>query len=374
MRAKAFLLIYFLSSAAIAQESPIQRIAALQAQEEGFYPLGTFPSQLVWKKGKQVVEDNNIFFTGLILYTLQSVQADLPDSAQQQVKLMYARAQQSFWRYQNRRGGITYNFYQVHPDTPFPNHPRFSKWDKMRLPDDLDDTSILALVQHPSDSLAAAFQNLMRAESYESPKVLSTFRPYRESKAFRTWFADKMRQDFDLCVMANTLLFVFQEGLLLGEVEEASIDLIADMVQADLHLHQGALVASHYQHPAIILYHLGRLVAQSSNPQLKALQAKLVSDAYALLGKAANEMERVILLSTLYRLGESPAFVLDYARLPSDIGDFYWFVANPLSGNRLWLKKLLKNSSRLRLYYKSEAYYWALVLEAEMLATGKRER
>lgn len=369
MRVQVLVLIFFLlAPSAFAQDSLLQRIAAFQVEKDTFYQAGLFPSQIAWKKGKRKAEDNNIFFTGLILYTLQSLQSHLPDSAQKQVQAMYHSARQNFWRYQNRRGGITYNFYQVHPDNPFPNYPLFSKWNKMLLPDDLDDTSILGLVQNPSDSLAAALQALMRAESYDNSKVLSTFRPYRESKAFRTWFADKMKQDFDLCVMANALLFIFQEDLPLGEVEEASIDFIAEMVNTNRHLHQGALVASHYQNPSIIVYHLGRLVANSTHPRLLALKPKLVADAHSLLAKASNEMEIVILLSTLYRLQEKPTFAINYAQLPPDMDTFYWFIANPFSGNRLWIKKLLKNAGRLRLYYKSEAYYWALVLELHILA------
>lgn len=56
----------------------INKIRELQIKEQGkLYNVGLFPSQRVWKKDMNIVEDNNIFFTGLILYTLKPIHDSL---------------------------------------------------------------------------------------------------------------------------------------------------------------------------------------------------------------------------------------------------------------------------------------------------------
>ena len=50
-----------------------ESIKALQIKQDRFYRSGFFPSQIVRNVGKNFVEDNTFFFTGLCYYPLFSL-------------------------------------------------------------------------------------------------------------------------------------------------------------------------------------------------------------------------------------------------------------------------------------------------------------
>lgn len=364
------LLIGFISPAKGQEDLLLQKIADLQVEEHGFYKEGFFPAKIVPFWTDQAVEDDNIFFQGLILYTLQSIRDSLNPEDRLCIDRMEDKVLPLMKYYRNRNGDITYNFYQVHPDNPFPNVPFFSDLSWVRVADDLDNTSILYLVMDSPDSLNRALHAKMAAQSFTGKKLISSFPKYRDSRAYRSWFADKMEQDLDLCVMANVLVFVFEKNLPLGEVDFATIDLIKEMVKNDEHLRNEHLVSPHYQNTAIILYHLARLIDVADHPGLNELKPRLIKDIRSIIFKSENAMEQVILLTSLYRLGESMPFSMDLGRIESEMDYFYWFYANPLYGYWLWLKQLIGRSRFLQMAYRSEAYYWSLVLELQILTNS----
>jgi hypothetical protein len=79
-------------------------------------------------------------------------------------------------------------------------------------------------------------------------------------------------------------------------------------------------------------------------------------------------MEKVILLSSLYRLGEQPGYVLDENQLVRDAEAFDWFIGSPISVKHIWLRCRLVQSSWLDARHSSQAYYLALQLELELLS------
>ena len=346
----------------------IERIVSLQVQEDNFYRRGLFTSQISRKKGKKYVEDDNIFFTGLINYTLQSIKDSRPIDEQGYIDNVYRNSKPTFDFYSNRNNDVTYNFYQVHPEKPFPNIKLLSKWKRFRLADDLDDTSIIYLVKESSDSLNRLVKDRMIEQSFKKKKVKSTFKAYRKSKAYRTWFADKMKQDFDICVMSNALLFVFEKKLELDTIDLATIRLIRTMIEEGRHLKKEHLIAPHYQSSAIILYHVARLIDTANHPELNVLREKVIADIENGLLSAENTMEKTILLTSLYRLNKPHDFEISMDELSGDMANFHWFKANLAGGYRLWFRKLVGQSRWFNLSYRSEAYYWSLVLELQTLS------
>ncbi len=180
----------------------LNRISELQVlQEDDFYNKGLFPTQRVKGNYKGTVEDNSIFFTGLILYTLKSIQDSMSINNQKLVDTIFNYSFENFKYYKNRNGGNTYNFYQVRPvENPFPNAKFLPNSSRRQLADDLDDTSIIYLANEDSnDSINYVIRNKMIEHS--TLKIYtSTFRQYRKSNVYKTWFAEKMKQDIDICV------------------------------------------------------------------------------------------------------------------------------------------------------------------------------
>ncbi|MBN2637736.1 MAG: hypothetical protein JXR65_01465 [Bacteroidales bacterium] len=371
---KGFLLITILliQNLLFAQDIHIlEKIDSLQSRGNGFYTRGLFPSQMGLVGGRKMYEDNNIFFTALTLYTLQSIKNQFSIKGKFLISNMSGCAKNLYPLYQNRQWGPTYNFYQTHPDRPFPGLKILSGMKKFRLADDLDDTSIIYLLLHTNDSLNAAVKKRMEAQAKSPKKVTSTFKKYRNYKAYRTWFAHKMKQDMDICVMSNALLFVIRKGLPLDSTDSCTITLIKKMVNENEIMKHGYIVSSHYQKSPVILYHLSRLISVANNPELNGLIPKIVTDLKYELKISKNAMDRVILISSLYRLHQKVDFSFSYNNLNKAMQSFYWFMANPFSGSNVTIKRIIGRKGLLNFEYKSEAYYWSLVLELQSLTGAK---
>lgn len=366
------LLFLFIGKNVFSQDIHIlQKIDTLQSKGNNFYHKGLFPCQMGLVGGKKMHEDNNIFFTALTLYTLQSIQDQLSTKGKILIDSITLRAKNLYPLYRNRKNGPTYNFYQTHPDNPFPGLPLLSKMKKFRLADDLDCTSIIYLLLPSSDSLNMAVKKEMEAQIKPSEKIMSTLPKYRKCKAYRTWFAHKMKQDLDICVMSNVLLFVISKHLPLDIIDLCTITLIKKMVNENEILKHGYIVSSTYQKSPVILYHLSRLIAIANIPELNSLIPKIVTDLKIELKNSGNKMQQVILLSSLYRLHQPLNFSFSYAELQNDMNSFYWFRANPFIGSNVFFKKIIGPNGLLNFKYKSEAYYWSLVMELQELSKAK---
>ncbi|KAA3653211.1 MAG: hypothetical protein DWP98_00120 [Bacteroidetes bacterium] len=374
MKRQFFTSLIFLTSFSVFSQvlDPLLKISELQVKSDSFYNAGLFKSQIVLKNERKVVEDNNIFFTALTLYTLQSIADSLDESQQIIIDTIYNRAKNNFNLYKNRNGGITYNFYQVRPiDRPFPNLKRFSKKEAARLPDDLDDTSILYLIQETEDSLVVELKKQMENEVFKAPAVKSSLKRYRDFNAYRTWFVDKMSQDMDVCVNTNVLLLMFNKEVEFNMVDFASMGFIMQVIIDDAHKDNEEIISPHYSNTAIILYHVSRLVSILNHKALNEIRPKLLKDIAEELDEVENEFERLILLTSLYRLGSEVEYSIELEKLEHDMNSFYWFQANLISVRDVLIKKIFGGNKHLYFRYKSEAFYWSLVLELQTLSKGK---
>ncbi|GAB3426758.1 hypothetical protein GCM10027516_31090 [Niabella aquatica] len=353
-------------------DSLLDRIARYQvADPDPHYQQGMFPSQRIYLSRKRPVrEDDNIFFTGLIVWTLKTIREGLSSENRQMVDVLCEKAQSNYFRYRNKDGGPTYNFWQTQPSRHFPNSTYFSSRKKYILPDDLDDTSIIYLSADFPDSLKAAVKKLM-AENANGAKrtIRNTYKKYKKISAYSTWFGKNMPVDFDICVQANGLRFVLDNGFRLNRYDSATIRLINRMVVSGRYLKRTPYNAPHYQKASIILYHLVRLVA--AHPQhaaLYELKPVLLKDIRLQLQKVTNGMEKVLLHTSLLRLGEKDAERIAVCR--QDMEAFYFFVANMTSVFPNPVKGLFAGSRRTNFFYHSQAYYLTLLLEHEMLRTA----
>ncbi len=349
-------------------DSLIRRISDLQETgTDTNYPAGLFPSQRAYLPGRKAAkEDDNIFFTGLIAWTLKSMKTRLSAKNQAMVAAMTAEAAANYYRYRNKEGRLVYNFWQTNPSRHFPNSRYFSQRKKYIIPDDLDDTAILYLSADFSDSLKQAVKKLM-AENANGQKrrIRNTFRRYKKTPAYSTWFGKNMPVDFDICVQANGMRFVLDNQLELNQYDSATIQLMKDMLVARKHIKRPHYTSPHYQNTSIILYHLARLVAaHPEHPLLVDFKPLLLKDLKREMQRSDNGMEKILLQTSLAWFNESTGEKIEVTQ--KDWDDFYFFVANMTSVFPNPIKGIFANSRKTNFFYRSEAYYLTLLLENEV--------
>ena len=313
-------------------------------------------------------EDDNIFFTGLIVWTLRQQRSKLSPENQITIDTICKRAIVNYPNYQNKKGDCTYNFWEPKPNRHFPNDRFLSNRKNHALPDDLDDTSVLYLSNPQSDSLNKRLhQKMANYSNGQFETIQNTFRKYKHSKAYNTWFAKKMNVDFDICVQANALRWVLENKLELNQYDSVTIQLIKQMVLADEIVKFPHYVSPHYQKTSIILYHLARLIA--IRPELfQNIRQKVLAETKRQLFICQHSMEILLLKNSLARLGEKVDFGSDLNE--KDFSGFYFFVANMTSVAPNPFKRWFALSKWTNMYYQSKGYYWALLFEYECLKSS----
>jgi hypothetical protein len=338
------------------------QISDLQIRNDSFYDAGLFPSERLRGRAKKARQDNNIFFTALTVFTLQSIRKGLTPSDRIILDTIASRAKRCYTKYRNRNGDITFNFWQTKPDVPFPNTRILSRLDKMRLPDDLDDTAIIYLTQPDDDTRDKELKTKMEAHAAKG-RVRTTLKKYQRSQVYGTWFGKRMPQEIDICVMANAMVFVLERKLPLDSIDFKTLSLIEKMVMESDHLKYPHIVSPQYKNSSIILYHVARLLEVAGSKLSPSLREKVISDLKASVVQSSNEMEKVVLLTSLYRLGVSIENNADQSRAKVDFRTFYWFRANLMSGKPVFIKRMIGRGNWLDYKFRSEAYYLSLLME-----------
>ncbi|HJV19537.1 MAG TPA: hypothetical protein VJ552_06620 [Sediminibacterium sp.] len=348
----------------------LHRIAALQPKQDGIFPKGLFPSFRTYALNKHRQKaDINIFYTGLISFTLKNLRKDFTPYQQRIADDIIRSANAASTKFKNKKGRDTYNFWPT--DTPriFPNSGWMNWFDKQQaLPDDLDDTVILLLALNADDSVAAAIHNLMQQFVNNGQKqVNNTFKSYRNIGAYSTWFGKKMPVDFDVSVLSNVLYFVQSYSLPWTAADTASLQLIDKVIGEKKYLTDAAYVSPHYSSPAIILYHFSRLMQLKPIASLEANKATLIADAAALLQKPIPFMEQVLLQTALFRWGVQPATIqVNNGRSLEELVEdesFSFFIANMASMLPGGLKKAAGGAGVGKFYYFCPAFNNLLLLE-----------
>jgi hypothetical protein len=176
-----------------------------------------------------------------------------------------------------------------------------------------------------------------------------------------------MPVDFDVCVLSNILYFVQKYQLPWQAADTASLQLIVRVLEKEKYLDDPAFISPHYQRLPVILYHLSRLMASKSLPELEQFKPRLVAVSQDALAKIENPMDAVLLHTALMRWGVyvAPMQQLTFSKWQQEIssGDFSFFIANMSSMLPASLKKSLGKAGVGTFYYTCTGYNYALVLE-----------
>lgn len=359
----------FLPETSIA-DSLLQELANLQIKEQSFYDTGQFPSQ----RGKHRYEDNNIFFSSLIARSLQQTFKDTKDPLKKSADIICEKIKKNYIHYQHT-ASATYNFWKTNPAKFFPNSNILSHWSSFHVPDDADCTSIIYLTDTTLRKNSGWLkEKLALHANLSKSKIKNTFQRYRNYTAYSTWFGIKMPIEFDMCVHCNILLYVYEQHLPLNNYDEACLGLLQEQILSGDYKKYAYYLSPSYKKFPIILYHLARLLENSSIPVLKDCREIIKKDIEEELGKATDFMDKVILSTALIRMKGNPPVLMISPAINASMDQYVFFRANLFSSYARPALKFISKTNLFDLNFYCKAYCLTLLLEYESLkGTQKNE-
>jgi hypothetical protein len=188
-----------------------------------------------------------------------------------------------------------------------------------------------------------------------SRKVVEHFPSgHRSKKVYEVWYADKMQQELDIVVMANVLLFVMEKGYSTETPDRYTIDCLKTSINEEWYFKDPEGYAQYYNRPAIILYSLARLIDKDTTGGFTAERGVLIRHLRQALDQTDHIIEKIMIATSLLRLGESVR--LDLSR-DQVIRDAQSFAFSSIKLNGLIMRMLPF------MYWRSESVSWALIYE-----------
>lgn len=348
----------------------LKRIAAQQIQYDDFFLQGIFPSYISQnQKFSTRKKDNNIFFNALIIYTLQQLKQYLDTADKKIADSIIQRSEPLFEKFRNRNGRDTYNFWRTDSayDYPYAGILRlFAK--NITLPDDMDDTVLSLLALDVDDSTARAVHALMQNfVNSDSNKVRTVIKAYDNLPAYSTWFGKKFPVVFDVSVLCNILSFVEHYKLELTKADSAGLSVIQSTIINNEHINRPEYASPYYPKTSLILYHVSRLMNNNSIPVLDSIRLKIITDAAKQLAQSKNILEKILLSSTILKLGYQPPEITPENLNEIETNDFCFFVGNVPSYFQNTFRKLATEKNFLLFYHYCPAFNDILLLENMLL-------
>lgn len=365
--------------------SIIQRIASLQSRGDKHFPEGIFPS---FRQNKYLLykrPDTNIFYTASIVFVLNRIKSYLPVESQLIIDTITTRAIQNYPAFQNKDGLNTYNFWQTPKNgqlsNHFPNGYIFRHMAHFRLPDDIDDTSLIYLTsQATKDEVIWLKEKLqLHANLSTGPirkrKVKNTFKHYKDLKIYSTWFGKNMAIEFDVCALCN-LMYLFElYQLPNNEHDIDTYQYLTGVIQRKEFISHPFQISHNYATAPLVVYHLARLLGEFTKTPLESFRKDLIEITLLLLEIEKVAMNKVILHTSLLKLSRINDSgyknrITEYLKAGSTTNqtipdpDFCYFLGPLLSSYEHPVLQFFAPMKITQMGWKCEAHEWVLVLES----------
>lgn len=347
----------------------ITDIAKMQYAEDGKYNFhkGMFYSYKRFAGFPQrFTPDNNIFFTGLIAFSLKNLLPYLNEKDKEICKKIISNAADAYPYYQNKSAKPTYFFWEggkpIMPNTYIVQHLS----NTLATSEDIDDSIILLMATVTPDSAISQLKLIMDSAANGKRRVIkNTFKKYKNLRAHSTYLGSKMRVDFDFAVHCNVLYFLLQNKLPFNQYDSATVALLQQMIHSREYVRHPHYIAPYYIKPSVILYHLARLMGRFTIPSFEPYRKQIANDIKTLLQKSNNTLEDIILRTSLLRLGENVSYINirleDFKN--SNQNKFVFYEAR--AGSQLInpFKRIFINFNMLNYQFFCPAYNKVLLLE-----------
>lgn len=344
-------------------------IADLQFNNPSEVLNGSFPSYRKYYFSTKFKQEDNVFFTSLVLFNIGQFNAQMHPDELALIEKAKANALVYIERFKNQNNQLTYNFWPRNPPQIFPNGGWLNIFNKSAaLADDVDDCAITLLALGVNDSSAKAMQSKFSAYRVGMIKPNRGFyKAYKDRPVYSTWLGTKMPKDVDLSVLTNILLMHTIAKIPLNATDSASLDLIVDLVNANKHITDPTYVSQHYANSATILYHVARLAFYSDYPALLVLKPILLEQSFNLSKQAKFPLERLLLNTSILMLGGKIDFPIEVNEASLKVNNYPYFVANIASVLNNPFKRIVNHSNIVRFDYYSYAFNLSLMYENLML-------
>ncbi|MCX6210703.1 MAG: hypothetical protein NTZ59_14670, partial [Bacteroidetes bacterium] len=354
-----------------------QNLLNKQQLTTNFFVEGSFISYRQHSNSDNLKQDNNIFFTALIAYTLQDLKPYLTNEEKVIADTIINRASKAFSHYQNKNKRLSYNFWRTDTvDNFFPNDHILKLFRKsLKLPDDLDDTSIILAALNVDDSTAeAAHKTMQYFVNGNNNTIKNTYKKYKNIPAYSTWYGVKMPIDFDFGVHCNILSFVNKYNLPWQKADSVTYDLILKMIDEKLYLTSPKYISPYYSYTPVLLYHIARLTQSKKLPELENRKQQIIDDALNEFNKTGNTLYKTLLATTLLKFGvHTNEFILDSSIANGSLNtdEFIYYTGHLFGHLNNTIKKVASNMKATEYKWFCSAFNECLLLEYLLLKNRK---
>ena len=346
----------------------LNKIEELQSIGDKYFPDGIFPAFRTNAIVAYKRPDTTIFFSAIICFTLQSIRNKLSPDQAVKIDHICKNVQRNYADFQNKDGLKTYNFWKTKPSRHFPNGYIFHRFDHFRIPDDIDDTAFVYLTSNSSPNDLKWLKEKLALHANGSKQwINNTYPEYKKLEAYSTWFGKNMYIEFDVSVLCNMLYCIFKYQLPINKHDIASLEYIKSVIETDRYIKEPFRCAHQYPRTPLIIYHVARLISAFDPPVLKDIRDKLISDTTRLLQEAKTPMDKVVMSTSLIRLGVKTKRVPVERYTEVNFKGFYFFIAGLLTAYEHPLLYRFSDSSLFHMYWICEAHCWTLLAEYETL-------
>ncbi len=346
----------------------IKKIAKGQSVGDRYFPEGLFPAYRANPYLGYTRPDTTLFFSVIMSFTLQSLRDRASVESKALIDAIVGRVKKNYPDFRNKDGLKTYNFWKTLPSRHFPNGYLFRHFEHFRIPDDLDDTAFVYLTENPREEELLWLKNKLAQHANGTQQwIKNTYPEYRTLRAYSTWFGKNMYVEFDACVLSNMLYCIFQYNMPLNQHDTDSLNYIRSVIETDRYISEPFRCAHQYPHTALIVYHVARLIATFSPEALVPIRAKLIANSEVLFQNETQPMYRVLLATSLLRLGEVPPRIAVENYTSHDFNGFFFFIAGLLTAYENPILYRLAPNKLFHMYWTCEAHCWTLLAEYEVL-------
>ncbi len=373
----ALMIVSFSRQPVIAQQNDsalikglIKSIAEDQVKTDGEFYAGMYPSfRETAGSPHNYQPDNNIFFTAVATFALKNMLPGLTGENKAIAANLINNSIKTYPYYQNKNGEPYYGFWPTY-GVIMPNSYYF-KYLKgvFGQGEDADDSVMILMTMDNNDSICKVLKNRMILASNlekKKRKIISTYKKYRNIPAYSTYLGLRMTPDFDFAVHCNILYFMLDKKLPMVKQDSATIYLLQQMIKNREYKKTPVFLSPYYVHSSILLYHVARLMGKFSIPELELYKPQLITDIHEALTKSSNIMDKIILSTSLLRLGaDAPALPIhnlnDFEN--SNQNRFVFFQARAAFSYPVLLKQIFLHWSYINYYFYCPAYNKVLLLE-----------
>lgn len=332
----------------------IERIALLQAHGNDIFPDGTFESFRENRFWLYKRPDSNIFGTVSVAYILKGLKSQVSELDSNKVDQIIKVAKQNFELYRNKDGLKTYNFWQTKPSQHFPNGHFMKCFRHFKLPDDIDDTSLVYMVSAYSLEEVLWLKEKLKKHAFTD-------------KVYSTWFGLNMPLEKDVCALCNLMCLLLASKISLNDHDRATLNFLNSVVLSNDIQRNTFWVSRHYASVPLIAYHYARLLGTFDIKEMEDAKKALVRLIEHSFDSETMWMNKVLLQTAYLKLSEKGKDnILNWNCLDqfeNKQNRFYSFIGAPFAPLKSKFLKNLGSLAFLQIGWKCEAHELALLVE-----------